>query len=149
MDALERAGIPMKTADRHALGRRFAGQFVDAFAQLLKATGSRKSGQSTARSIPFVHPAGKARCRSRRCAHGWQKMTKCAACGEGMPRSGREPMKITGSAGWESPDDQISHIEHLTSLAAEVKQAGFKHALLSGWEGRAFAQKSCGSRLED
>jgi transaldolase/glucose-6-phosphate isomerase len=32
-------------------------------------------------------------------------------------------------------DDQISHGEHLTSLAAEVKQAGFKHVLLLGMGG--------------
>src|SRR5208282_1890052 len=30
---------------------------------------------------------------------------------------------------------QLAHIDHLTSLAAEVKQAGFKHALLLGMGG--------------
>jgi transaldolase/glucose-6-phosphate isomerase len=38
--------------------------------------------------------------------------------------------------GWMSiADDQLAHIQHLKSLAEEVKSAGFKHALLLGMGG--------------
>src|ERR1700739_270026 len=46
MDALERAGISMKTVTDTLLDEGLR-QFVDAFAQLLKATGSRKRGEPT------------------------------------------------------------------------------------------------------
>src|SRR5262249_10533758 len=57
MEALERAGISMKTVTDKLLedGLR---QFVDAFAQLLKVTGSRKSTKSAAKinSISYTLP---------------------------------------------------------------------------------------------
>src|SRR6266581_1036073 len=95
MDALERAGIPMQAVTDTLLEEGLR-QFVDAFAQLLKATGSRKSGDASL----------------------W---------------TGADENHWLGWLG--VTDDQISHIEHLTSLAAEVKQARFKHALLLGMGG--------------
>src|SRR6202166_1180776 len=56
-DALERSGISMKAVSDTLLDDGLR-QFVDAFAQLLKATGSRKSGESTAKinSITYTLP---------------------------------------------------------------------------------------------
>src|ERR1700747_2838193 len=57
MDSLETGCISMKTVT-DALLEEGLRQFVDAFAQLLKATGSRKSGESTAKinSISYTLP---------------------------------------------------------------------------------------------
>src|SRR5258707_11159580 len=57
MESLERAGISMKKVTDTLLEDGLH-QFVDAFAQLLKATGSRKSGESTAKinSIAYTLP---------------------------------------------------------------------------------------------
>jgi len=50
MEAVERAGISMKTVTDTLLEEGLR-QFADAFAQLLKATGSRKNTQSRRKSI--------------------------------------------------------------------------------------------------
>ena len=135
MDALERAGISMKTVTDSLLDEGLR-QFVDAFAQLLEATGSRKSGQSTAKinSITYALPQKLAAAVDSALAD-WQKNDK-------VRRLWRADASLwTGTdenhwLGWLGvADDQLSHIEHLTSLAAEVKQAGFKHALLLGMGG--------------
>src|SRR5580700_10509421 len=135
MDALERAGISMKAVTDTLLedGLR---QFVDAFAQLLKATGSRKSGESTAKinSITYTLPQKLAAAVDAALAD-WQKNDKVRRLwrGDAALWTGADENHWLGWLG--VTDDQISHIEHLTSLAAEVKQAGFKHALLLGMGG--------------
>jgi transaldolase/glucose-6-phosphate isomerase len=135
MDALERAGIPMKTVTDTLLEEGLR-QFVDAFAQLLKATGSRKSGQSTAKinSISYTLPQKLAAAVDAALAD-WQKNDKVRRLwrGDASLWTGADENHWLGWLG--VTDDQISHIEHLTSLAAEVKQAGFKHALLLGMGG--------------
>ena len=57
MEALEKAGISMKAVTDKLLADGLS-QFVDAFAQLLKATGSRKTADSSAKidSISYTLP---------------------------------------------------------------------------------------------
>jgi transaldolase/glucose-6-phosphate isomerase len=135
MDALERAGISMKTATDTLLEEGLR-QFVDAFAQLLKATGSRKSGESTAKinSITYTLPQ-KLAAAVDAALTDWQKNDKVRRLwrGDASLWTGADENHWLGWLG--VTDDQISHIDHLTSLAAEVKQAGFKHALLLGMGG--------------
>src|SRR6266478_7925577 len=135
MDALERAGIPMKTVTDTLLEEGLR-QFVDAFAQLLKATGSRKRGQSTAKinSISYTLPQ-KLAAAVDAALTDWQKNDKGRRLwrGDASLWTGADENHWLGWLG--VTDDQISHIEHLTSLAAEVKQAGFQHALLLGMGG--------------
>jgi transaldolase / glucose-6-phosphate isomerase len=135
MDALERAGISMKTVT-DALLDEGVRQFVDAFAQLLKATGSRKSAESTAKinSVSYTLPQ-KLSAAVDSALTDWEKNGK-------VRRLWRADASLWSGAdenhwlGWLGiTDDQVAHSEHLTSLAAEVKQAGFKHALLLGMGG--------------
>src|SRR6266849_10471577 len=135
MDALERAGIPMKTVTDTLLEEGLR-QFVDAFAQLLKATGSRKSGQSAAKinSVSYTLPA-KLSAALDSALTDWAKNGK-------VRRLWRADASLWSGAdenhwlGWLGiTDDQVAHSASLSSLAAEVKQAGFKHALLLGMGG--------------
>jgi transaldolase/glucose-6-phosphate isomerase len=135
MDALERAGISMKTVTDSLLEEGLR-QFVDAFAQLLKATGSRKNGESTAKinSITYRLPQKLAAAVDGVLAD-WEKNGK-------VRRLWRADASLWTGAdenhwlGWLGiTDDQEVHGVHLRLLAAEVKQAGFKHALLLGMGG--------------
>jgi transaldolase/glucose-6-phosphate isomerase len=135
MDALQRAGISMKTVTDTLLNEGLR-QFVDAFAQLLSATGSRKNAESTAKinSISYTLPQKLAAAVDSALAD-WVKNDK-------VRRLWRADASLWTGAdenhwlGWLGiTDDQLAHIEHLTSLAAEVKKAGFKHALLLGMGG--------------
>lgn len=135
MDALERTGISMKTVTGTLLEEGLR-QFVDAFAQLLKATGSRKSGQSTAKinSISYALPQ-KLSAAVDATLTDWSKNDKLRRLWQGDASlwSGADENHWLGWLG--ITDDQIAHSEHLTSLTAEVKQAGFKHVLLLGMGG--------------
>jgi len=135
MEALERSGISMKIVTDKLLedGLR---QFVDAFAQLLRATGSRKSAESTAKinSISYTLPP-KLAAAVKSTLTDWEKNDK-------VRRLWRADASLWSGAdenhwlGWLGiTDDQVAHSGNLTSLAAEVKQAGFKHALLLGMGG--------------
>jgi len=57
MESLERAGLSMKGVTDKLLDDGLR-QFVDAFAQLLKATGTRKSAESSAKinSLSYALP---------------------------------------------------------------------------------------------
>jgi len=135
MDALERAGISMKAATDTLLEEGLR-QFVDAFAQLLKATGSRKSGESTAKinSITYTLPQKLAAAVDGALAD-WQKNDKVRRLwrGDATLWTGADENHWLGWLG--ITDDQEAHGVHLRLLAAEVKQAGFKHALLLGMGG--------------
>jgi transaldolase / glucose-6-phosphate isomerase len=135
MEALEKAGISMKAVTDKLLQDGLS-QFVDAFAQLLKATGSRKSSDSSAKinSISYTLPT-KLSAAVDAALTDWAKSDK-------VRRLWRADASLWTNAdenhwlGWLGiTDDQVAHIAHLTSLAAEVKQAGFKHALLLGMGG--------------
>jgi transaldolase/glucose-6-phosphate isomerase len=135
MEALEKAGISMKAVTDRLLADGLS-QFVDAFAQLLKATGSRTIASSSAKinSISYTLPAKLSAAVDAALAD-WAKNDK-------VRRLWRADASLWTGAdenhwlGWLGiTDDQVAHIAHLTSLAAEVKQAGFKHALLLGMGG--------------
>ena len=135
MEALERAGLSMKNVTNKLLEEGLK-QFVDAFEQLLKATGKRKGGESTARinSLSYTLPQELSTAVERSLTD-WEKNDK-------VRRLWRADASLwTGTdenhwLGWLGiTDDQLAHSERLTSLAAEVSQAGFKHALLLGMGG--------------
>jgi transaldolase/glucose-6-phosphate isomerase len=111
-------------------------QFADAFAQLLKATGSRKGTESTAKinSISYKLPP-KLSAAVEGTLTDWAKNDKVRRLwrADASLWSGTDENHWLGWLG--ITDDQIAHSAHLTSLAAEVKQAGFKHALLLGMGG--------------
>src|SRR5580704_10010248 len=135
MESLERAGISMKKVTDTLLedGLR---QFVEAFAKLLEVTGLRKSAGSTAKinSISYVLPA-KLSAAVDKALTDWEKNGKVRRLwrADASLWTGAEENHWLGWLG--ITDDQVAHSEHLTSLAAEVKKAGFKHALLLGMGG--------------
>src|SRR5215472_2103137 len=135
MENLERVGISMKAVTDTLLdeGVRL---FVEAFDQLLKATGSRKNAESTAKinSLSYTLPP-KLSAAVENTLIDWAKTDKVRRLWRGGAPlwSGTDENHWLGWLG--ITDDQIVHSDHLTSLAAEVKQAGFKHALLLGMGG--------------
>jgi len=135
MEAVERAGLSMKSVTDKLLDDGLK-QFVDAFDQLLKATGKRKEGDSTARinALSYTLPQ-KLSTAVQNTLIDWEKSDKVQRLwrGDAALWSGTDENHWLGWLG--ITDDQVAHSEHLTSLAAEVKQAGFKHALLLGMGG--------------
>lgn len=135
MENLERVGISMKAVTDTLLDEGVR-QFADAFAQLLKATGSRKSAESAPKinSISYRLPP-KLSAAVESTLTDWAKNDKVRRLwrADASLWSGTDENHWLGWLG--ITDDQIAHSAHLTSLAAEVKQAGFKHALLLGMGG--------------
>ena len=135
MESVERAGISMKTVTSTLLDEGLR-QFVDAFAQLLKATGSRKGRESAAKinSVSYTLPA-KLSAAVDSALTDWAKNDKVRRLwrADASLWSGSDENHWLGWLG--ITDDQVAHSAALTSLAAEVKQAGFKHALLLGMGG--------------
>jgi len=135
MEAVERAGISMKAVTDTLLEEGLR-QFADAFAQLLKATGSRKGQESTAKinSVSYTLPA-KLSAAVDSALTDWAKNDKVRRLwrADASLWSGSDENHWLGWLG--ITDDQVAHSAALTSLAAEVKQAGFKHALLLGMGG--------------
>jgi transaldolase/glucose-6-phosphate isomerase len=135
MESLERAGISMKTVTSTLLHEGLR-QFVDAFAQLLKATGSPKGQESTAKinSVSYTLPATLSAAVDGALTD-WAKNDKVRRLwrADASLWSGSDENHWLGWLG--ITDDQVAHSAALTSLAAEVKQAGFKHALLLGMGG--------------
>ena len=133
MKTLARAGISMKeVTDKLVVDG--VQQFADAFDLLLKATGQHsasrvKIDRQTFRLAKDLDAAVKD------AIEDWQK-------GDKVRRLWRHDASLwTGKdeakwLGWlDIVDDQLSHIEHLKSIAQEVKGAGFQHALLLGMGG--------------
>jgi transaldolase/glucose-6-phosphate isomerase len=135
MESLDRAGISMKTVTSTLLDEGLR-QFVDAFAQLLKATGSRKARESAAKinSVSYTLPA-RLSAAVDSALTDWAKNDKVRRLwrADASLWSGSDENHWLGWLG--ITDDQVAHSAALTSLAAEVKQAGFKHALLLGMGG--------------
>jgi transaldolase / glucose-6-phosphate isomerase len=135
MEGLERAGLSMKAVTDKLLEDGLH-QFVDAFAQLLKATGTRKSGESSAKinSLSYALPQ-KLSAAVDAALTDWTKNDKVRRLwrADASLWSGTDENHWLGWLG--IADDQVAHSGHLTSLVAEVKQAGFKHVLLLGMGG--------------
>jgi transaldolase/glucose-6-phosphate isomerase len=135
MESVERAGISMKTVTNTLLDEGLR-QFVDAFAQLLRATGSRKSRESAAKINSVSYTLPEKLSAAVDCAlTDWAKNDKARRLwrADASLWSGSDENHWLGWLG--ITDDQVAHSAALTSLAAEVKQAGFKHALLLGMGG--------------
>jgi transaldolase / glucose-6-phosphate isomerase len=134
MESLERAGISMKNVTNTLLDEGLR-QFTDAFAQLLKATGSRKTAESTAKinSISYALPP-KLSAAVDAAVTDWEKNSK-------VRRLWRHDASLWSGTdenqwlGWLAITDEMAHSAHLTLLATETKQAGFKHAVLLGMGG--------------
>src|SRR6201984_2763661 len=135
MESVERAGISMKAVTSTLLDEGLR-QFVDAFAQLLKATGSRQGQESAAKinSVSYTLPA-RLSAAVDSALTDWTKNDKVRRLwrADASLWSGSDENHWLGWLG--ITDDQVAHSAPLTSLAAEVKQAGFKHALLLGMGG--------------
>jgi transaldolase / glucose-6-phosphate isomerase len=135
MESVERAGISMKIVTDTLLDEGLR-QFADAFAQLLKATGSRKAQESTAKinSVSYTLPT-RLSAAVDSALTDWAKNDKVRRLwrADASLWSGSDENHWLGWLG--ITDDQVAHSAALTSLAAEVKQAGFKHALLLGMGG--------------
>ena len=135
MKKLEATGISMQDVTRKLLADGVQ-QFADAFDRLLKAAGERaqscdcvKINRQTFNLPPALASAVKAS------LDDWRAAGK-------VPRLWRHDASLwTGTdeakwLGWLGvTDDQLAHIEHLKSIAEEVRSAGFKHALLLGMGG--------------
>jgi len=135
MEAVERAGLSMKAVTDKLLEEGVR-QFVDAFAQLLKATGTRKGAESTAKinSLFYALPQKLSAAVDSALAD-WAKNDK-------VRRLWRADASLWSGAdenhwlGWLGiTDDQEAHGVPLLLLAAEVKQTGFRHVLLLGMGG--------------
>jgi transaldolase/glucose-6-phosphate isomerase len=135
MEGLERAGISIKSVTETLLEEGLS-LFVDAFDQLLSATGAKRGKKPTAKinSISYSLPKALSAAVDSTLAD-WENNGK-------MRRLWRADASLWSGSdenqwlGWLGiTDDQLAHSGGLTSLSAEVKQAGFKHAVLLGMGG--------------
>ncbi|HEX3227600.1 MAG TPA: transaldolase, partial [Pyrinomonadaceae bacterium] len=135
MEGLERAGISIKSVTDTLLEQGLS-LFVDAFDQLLSATGTKRGKKPTAKinSISYSLPKALSAAVDGTLAD-WENNGK-------MRRLWRADASLWSGSdenqwlGWLGiTDDQLAHSGGLTSLSAEVKQAGFKHAVLLGMGG--------------
>ena len=135
MEGLGRAGISIKAVTDNLLdeGVRL---FVNAFDQLLDATGTRRGTKSPAKinSISYSLPKELSAAVDSALAD-WEKNAKVRRLwrADASLWSGSDENHWLGWLG--ITDDQLAHSGHLTALAAEVKAAGFKHAVLLGMGG--------------
>ena len=135
MEGLERAGISIKSVTDTLLKEGLE-LFVDAFEKLLNATGSSRGTNSSAKinSISYSLPKPLSAAVESTLAD-WQNNAKVRRLwrADASLWSGSDENHWLGWLG--ITDDQLAHIGALTSLSAEVKQAGFKHAVLLGMGG--------------
>jgi len=133
MKSLELAGISMKeVTDKLVVDG--VKQFADAFALLLKATGQHSANRAKIDRQTYQLPKD-LDAAVKEATADWQN-------GDKARRLWRHDATLwTGSdeakwLGWlDIVDDQLSHIDHLKSLAEEIQSAGFKHVLLMGMGG--------------
>src|SRR5262249_35102867 len=135
MEGLEKAGISIKSVTGALLdeGLRL---FVDAFGQLLNATGATRGKKTTAKinSISYSLPKALSAAVDNTLAE-WENNGKVRRLwrADASLWSGSDENQWLGWLG--ITDDQLAHSGGLASLSAEVKQAGFKHAVLLGMGG--------------
>ncbi len=135
MKQLAAVGISMQDVTARLLDDGVQ-QFEDAFDRLLKAVAERaqssacvKINRQTYRLPAALASAVKASLDDWRATDKVQRLWR------------RDASLWTGSdegrwLGWLGiTDDQLAHIEHVKSIAEEVKREGFKHALLLGMGG--------------
>jgi len=135
METLAKAGISMKEVT-DKLTDDGVQQFATAFEALLQATGkaSAKINRQTAKLPADLAAAVQAALADWKApdSKGIDKARRLWG-GDASLWSGADEAKWVGWLG--IVDDQIAHIQHLQDIAAEVRSAGFKHALLLGMGG--------------
>jgi transaldolase / glucose-6-phosphate isomerase len=135
VEGMERAGISIKSVTDTLLKDGLQ-LFVDAFEKLLNATGSSRGTKSAAKinSISYSLPKPLSAAVDNTLAD-WQNNAKVRRLwrADASLWSGTDENHWLGWLG--ITDDQLAHISALTSLSAEVKKAGFKHAVLLGMGG--------------
>jgi transaldolase/glucose-6-phosphate isomerase len=135
MKTLANAGISMKELTDKLVVEGVQ-QFADAFDLLLKATGQRSESRASVKIDRQTHKMPQELdSKVNAMLEEWQKADK-------VRRLWRHDASLwtgTDEANWlgwlDIVDDQLSHIEHLKSIAQEVQSAGFQHALLLGMGG--------------
>ncbi|HZT38941.1 MAG TPA: bifunctional transaldolase/phosoglucose isomerase [Bryobacteraceae bacterium] len=139
MDALAAAGVALKEVTDRLLEDGIR-QFDTAFLQLLQTTSQRleRRHRGTINPQKYALPPDLAAV-VHTTLEDWKKHDKARRLWSG------DPSLWTGAdeanwLGWMSiTDDQLAHLQPLEALAAEVKAAGYKHALLLGMGGSSLA----------
>lgn len=133
MKTLANVGISMKEVTDKLVVEGVQ-QFADAFELLLKATGQHSENRVKINRQTFRLPKD-LDTAVKNAIDDWQKGDKVRRLWrhDATLWTGKDEAKWLG---WlDIVDDQLSHIEHLKSIAQEVKSAGFQHALLLGMGG--------------
>ncbi|SPF56405.1 Bifunctional transaldolase/phosoglucose isomerase [Candidatus Sulfopaludibacter sp. SbA4] len=136
METLAKIGISMKEVTGK-LTEDGVQQFATAFEALLQATGkaSAKINRQTAKLPAPLAAAVQTALADWKAPDRTGGIDKARRLwrGDASLWSGEDEAKWVGWLG--IVDDQIAHIQHLKDIAAEVRSAGFKHALLLGMGG--------------
>ena len=135
MQSLARAGVSIDAITDRLLDDGID-QFVEAFARLLQATGSRMGGPRRAKvDRQIVSLPADARAAVTAALTDWQNARKVQRLWS------LDASLWTGSdegqwLGWLGiTDDQIAHLDPLRQIVADVRSSGFRHALLLGMGG--------------
>ncbi len=135
MESLANAGISMDKVTDQLLDEGVK-LFADAFAQLLQATDRRVEGKSSAKINqqtyklpPALDAAVKASLQE------WQKSEKMRRLWRGDASLWTNSDEANWVGWLNIVDEQLAHVQRFKDLAAEIKAAGFKHALLLGMGG--------------
>lgn len=135
MEGLAEAGISMK-AGTDTLLQEGVQLFATAFNQLLEATGKRIASEDSVKINRQTYKLpGDVASAVTASLEDWRKKEKVRKLwrGDASLWTGVDESNWLGWMG--IPDDQLAHVQHLKSIAEEVKSAGFKHALLLGMGG--------------
>ena len=135
MEQLPKAGVSMKAVTDQLLEEGLK-QFDDAFASLIKATDRGAVEENTVKIDAQTYKLPQAMTLAfENALADWERNDKVRRLwrGDASLWTGTDEGNWLGWLG--ITDDQIAHMNALTSIAAEVKQAGFKHALLLGMGG--------------
>lgn len=130
LEDLEQVGISLKEVTDRLLADGLT-QFVDAFRRLLDATGrtSPRINQQTFKLSGDLSSAVSASLEDWKANDKVRRMWR----GDASLWTGADEGKWLG---WLSvTNDQLAHIQHLNSIANEVKTRGYAHALLLGMGG--------------
>ncbi len=135
MADLEKAGISMKEVTEKLVvdGVKL---FADAFQSA--SGGDRQDRWSARVSLnrqSYKLPAQLSGARSRRRSKIGKRTTRSGGSGSATLRSGPAPTKSKWLGLADIAEEQLAHIDALKSIAADIKKAKFKHALLLGMGG--------------
>ena len=135
MESLARAGVSIDAITDRLLDDGID-QFVDAFARLLQATGSRMGAPRRAKvDRQAVSLPADAKAAVSGALADWRDARKVQRLWslDASLWTGSDESRWLGWLG--VTDDQIAHLDSLKQFAADVKSGGFTHALLLGMGG--------------